>query len=96
MEAHNKPEMNLLHTGSTFKTLKVSALAGMFMPLHHATGEAVIVVQEGKAIINLTSGQHPLESGDSFIIPAMENHSLEIISNFKAIVIMSLDSEIEF
>ena len=96
METLNKPELNLLHTGSALKTLQVSALAGMIMPLHHATQETVIVVQEGKAILKMPTENHVLEKGVAFIIPALIDHSLEIKSDFKAIAIMAVDSDIEF
>lgn len=96
METLNKPELNLLHTGSSLKTLQVSALGGMFMPLHHATKETVIVVQQGKAILKMAGSDHVLEKGVSFIIPALLDHSLEIETDFKAIAIMAVDSDIEF
>lgn len=96
MEALSKPELNLLHTGKKLKTLQVSALGGMIMPLHHATSETVIVVQEGLAVLKMPNKDHVLEKGVSFIIPALIDHSLEVKTNFKAIAIMALDSEIEF
>ena len=96
METLNKPELNLLHEGSSLKTLQVSALGGMFMPLHHATKETVIVVQQGSAILKMAKTEHVLKEGTSFIIPALVEHSLEIKTDFKAIAIMAVDSDIEF
>lgn len=96
METLNRPEMNLLDTGSSLKTLQVSALAGMVMPLHHATKETVIVVQEGKAILKMPTKDHVLSKGVSFIVPALVDHSLEVQTDFKAIAIMAADSNIEF
>lgn len=96
METLNKPELNLLSTGNSLKTLQVSALAGMIMPLHHATKETVIVVQEGMAILKMPSVEHILEKGTAFIIPALIDHSLEIKKDFKAIAIMAIDANIEF
>lgn len=96
MNTMNKPELNLLHTGSSLKTLQVSALAGMVMPLHHATKETVIVVQEGLALLKMPTVEHVLEKGVAIIIPALVNHSLVIKTDFKAIAIMAADSDIEF
>lgn len=96
MEASHTPELNLLHTGATFKTLKVTALKGAVMPLHHATSEAVLIVQEGEAVLKMNGEKHILDKNASIIIPAFENHSLEIISDFNALVVMAVDSDIQF
>ena len=96
MKTINSPQLNLLETGSSLKTLQVSAMAGMNMPLHHATQETVIVVQEGTALLKMLASDHLLEKGVSIIIPALVDHSLEIKTDFKAIAITSVDSFIEF
>ena len=96
MKVLNKPELNLLRTGNSLKTLEVSGLAGMIMPSHHTTKEAVLVVQEGRALLKMPTTVHVLQKGMSFTIPAHAVHSLEIKDDFKAIVIMAMDSEIEF
>jgi quercetin dioxygenase-like cupin family protein len=62
MKTANKPELITLKTGVLLTVLKVTGQAGMQMPLHYSTKEAVLIVQEGSA----------------------------------ALVIMSLDSNIEF
>ncbi|MEO8773432.1 MAG: cupin domain-containing protein [Gelidibacter sp.] len=96
MAASNKPELSLLDTGSSLKTLQISAMAGMIMPLHHATKETVIVVQEGTALLKMPNAEHVLNKGLSFIIPALVEHTLVVKTDFKAIAIMAADSEIEF
>lgn len=96
MDVLKKPELSLLTAGASLKTLQVSALAGMFMPLHHSTQETVIVVQEGKAVLNMPTAQHILEKGTALIIPARVDHSLQIEQDFKAIAIMAIESTIEF
>ena len=96
METLNKPQLNLLKAGTSLKTLQVSALAGMVMPLHHATKETVIVVQQGMALLKMNNAQHILEEGVAFIIPALVDHSLEIKTDFRAIAIMAVDADIEF
>ena len=88
--------MYLLRVGDFFKTLEVTGTAGMIMPPHHATKEAVIVVQEGRAFLKMPTTVHVLQKGMSFTIPAHATHSLEVKEEFKAIVIMGMDSEIEF
>lgn len=96
MDAIKKPELSLLASGNSLKTLQVSALAGMFMPLHHSTQETVIVVQEGIAQLNMPTEKHILEKGTAIIIPAGVDHSLHIEQDFKAIAIMAIDATIAF
>ncbi|MBK5215010.1 MAG: cupin domain-containing protein [Flavobacteriaceae bacterium] len=96
METTNKPEMTPLKNGKMFKTLNITAKAGMEMPLHHSTKEAVIVVLKGEAVLKMPDGQHMLSRETTFIIPAMVEHSLKINSDFHAIAIMESTSAIEF
>ena len=96
MATINKPELSLLDTGNSLKTLQISARAGMIMPLHHATAETVIVVQEGTAVLKMPVAEHVLSKGESIIIPALIDHTLEIMTDFKAIAIMDSGAKIEF
>jgi quercetin dioxygenase-like cupin family protein len=96
MKTTNKPELVTLTTGALFKVLKVTGQSGMQMPLHYSTKEAVLIVLEGIALLKIYEKDHLLQAGDSFIIPARQNHNLSLESDFKALVIMPLDSNIEF
>jgi|SRR5699024_10195049 len=96
METINRPEMLLLEKGENFKILQVRAKAGMVMPQHHTTEEAVICVQEGEALLKMADGDHLMKKGVAKIIGAGEDHTLEVNKDFKAIVTMALHSEIEF
>jgi quercetin dioxygenase-like cupin family protein len=96
MENSNKPEMTPINNGETFKTLNITAKAGMQMPLHHSTKEAVIVVLKGEATLQMPDKQHTLLQNTTFIIPAMVEHSLKINKDFHAIAIMENTSVIEF
>jgi quercetin dioxygenase-like cupin family protein len=96
MKTTDKPEIVSLKTGALFKVLKVTGQSGMQMPLHYSTKEAVLIVQEGSALLKIEEKEHLLQAGDCFIIPARQSHCLSLKSEFKALVIMSLDSNIEF
>lgn|SRR5690554_5593608 len=96
MNTSNKPELVPLKAGDSFKVLRITGKAGMVMPLHRSTQEVVIIVQEGIALLTMHDKEYKLEKGDSFIIPASENHSLLLETDFKAIGIMALNSRIEF
>lgn len=92
----DRPEMLPLDRGAVFQTLQVSAKAGMIMPLHHTTKEAVIVVKKGSGLIRMESGNQLIKAGDSVIFPAFLDHSLEIKEDFMAVVVMATDGKIEF
>ena len=68
----------------------------MQMPLHYSTKEAVVIVQEGNALLKIDEKDHLLQAGSVFIILARQNHNLSLKADFKALVIMSQDSSIEF
>jgi quercetin dioxygenase-like cupin family protein len=96
MKVLNKPELIPLEVGDSIKAMQVRGLAGMTMPRHHATKEAVIVVLEGTALLGMSERSHTLKKGSTFIIPAGKEHTLTIQQDFKAIAIMAVDSEINF
>ena len=96
MEAITQPTLHPLKTGEALQLLEASGKAGMKVPSHHSTKEAVIVVRKGTASLEFKDDQHLLHEGDSFFIPAGKVHSLSLKSNFKALVIMPVDSSIKF
>lgn len=95
-DEENYPKLITLQCGALTKVLEVTGREGLQMPLHYTTKEAVIIVQEGSAVLTINNSEHLLTSGATFIIPAMVNHTLSIRTAFKAVVIMELDSKIEF
>lgn len=96
MNPQDRPRLETLKTGDSFKINEVTGLAGMVMPLHYSTREAVVIVQEGSAILSIDEQEVRLERNNSYIIPAHMNHSLMLETEFKALVIMAPDSKIEF
>jgi len=96
METINKPQITPLEMGETLKVLQIEGLAGMTMPPHSSSKEAVIVVQEGRAILKMPERDHLLKSGSTFVVPAGKEHKLSIEADFKAIAIMAVDSVINF
>ncbi len=96
MNLMNKPELIHLAVGNTYKVIQIKGLSGMTMPPHYSTGEAVILVEEGQAILKMPEVDHILTKGTPFIIPAGKEHNLIIQKDFKATAIMAVDSEITF
>lgn len=90
------PTLSPLSVGSTLKVLEVTGSAGMSMPSHHSTDEAALLVKSGEALLSMDGNQHFLKSGDTFQIPAGKLHSLAIVEDFKAVVVMPVKSEIIF
>lgn len=96
MNTQNIPQLAMLKSGESLKIYQVTGHAGMKMPLHYSTKEAVVIVQEGYAKLKIDEIKHILQEGSSFIIPARQNHTLSVKTKFKALIIMSQDSTIEF
>jgi quercetin dioxygenase-like cupin family protein len=96
MNSQNIPKLVTLRTGESFKVYQVTGHAGMKMPLHYSTKEAVVIIQEGFAQLKINDIKHILQEGGTFIIPAHQNYTLSLKTKFKALGIMSLDSNIEF
>lgn len=90
------PEINISSKGQIYKIFEVTGNWGEVMPRHLSTKEAVVIVQEGKAILMINNENINLKKNDVYIIPASVIHSLLIIEKFKSIVIMENDSEIQF
>lgn len=96
MKTSSLPEMMPFKVGENFKVLQVTGEAGAQVPLHYSTQEAVVIVQEGTAHLEIDEIKHMLQAGYVFIIPAGQNHTLTINVKFKAFVIMSKNSEVKF
>lgn len=96
MKTMIRPDMITLQTGATNKVLQVTGQAGVSMPLHYSTQEAVLIVLEGSAVLIIDDKENLLEKGSTFIIPARQKHSLMLKTEFKALVVMAHDSVIEF
>lgn len=96
MEKTKQPTLNPLKAGEVFKILEASGTTGMEMPLHISTLETIVVVKKGSALLKLKDSEYLLKENDVFLIPAANEHSLLIKSDFKAIVIMPVESSIQF
>ena len=96
MNTQNIPKLVTVKTGDSFKIHEVTGQAGMKMPLHYSTREAVVTVQKGSAILNIDEQEIHLAVNDSYIIPAHKNHSLRLETEFRSLVVMAVDSNIEF
>jgi len=96
MDTQNIPKLATLKSGESLKVYQVTGHADMKMPLHYSAKEAVAIVQEDSAQLKIDEIKHILLEGSSVIIPAHQNPTLSVKAKFKALIIMSQDSNIEF
>lgn len=59
---------------------------GASLATHTATGDAVVMVLEGEAEINLHDKPHRLVQGEMLIMPAHAPHAVKAISPFKMLL----------
>ncbi|TLF46256.1 cupin domain-containing protein [Maribacter aurantiacus] len=96
MEVLDRPKLTHLNIGKRNKILKVEGSTGSKMPIHTCSHEAIILVQQGEALLQMSDGEKILKTEDSFIIPAQKEHALKIKKNFRALVVMAVNAEINF
>ena len=58
MKTINMPELVTLKAGASLKVLQVTGQADTQMPLHYSTKEAVVIVQEGSALLKIDEKEH--------------------------------------
>jgi len=92
----NKPDIKLLNKGNSLKILEITGSVNMIMPTHTSSEEATVIVLEGSAIIDFGGSEHLLKAGDTLLIPAKQTHSLLVMTKLRALVIMPIESLIEF
>ncbi len=96
METQATPQVRIHESGKEFKILNVTGTKGSAMPSHFSTGEAILSVLSGEALLKFGEKEIHLLAGQLVIIPAEEPHTLSILSVFEANIIMAIDSEIKF
>lgn len=96
MEKVTKPTVKLLSKGKKFNAKQMSAKAGELLPKHTANIESVLIVMEGECVLSMSSTDHTLKLGDTFIVPAEIKHQIRAITDFRAIHVMTNDIEFEF
>ncbi len=96
METKNRPTLTLHTKGENSKILEVSGPKGAVMPLHHCTGEAVVIIVKGIAVIHINGKEQMLKGPDALIIPSGQDHSLSVKEDFNAFIVMPPECEIEF
>lgn len=91
-----RPQVTPLGEGSLFDTKRMEAEEGVSWPRHKASTESVLVVTEGRCIVEFPDSDHRVSAGDSLIIPADIWHEVVPAPEFKAIHIMPKDIRFTF
>ena len=89
-------EIKKIFESTSFKVVSVTLKKGESMPNHKATSEAFIIVKHGKAKIIFDDKEIGLQQDSTQLIPANENHTLEVMEDFSACIVFPVEGEIEF
>ncbi|GAA4423503.1 hypothetical protein GCM10023188_02390 [Pontibacter saemangeumensis] len=89
-------EMKEIYANATFKVLKVTLAGGEEMPRHYASSDAFLIPEKGKARLQLPDREVVLEQGATFHVLDSEPHSLQVLEDFSAFVVLAAGAEIKF
>ncbi|HRP88439.1 MAG TPA: cupin domain-containing protein [Edaphocola sp.] len=89
-------EMKEALQNSSFKVLEVSLNKGEAMPLHKASSDAYVINRQGKGKITIAGREVILNQGETFLIPANQEHTLDILEDFRASIVMFPEAKIDF
>lgn len=82
------------YTGGYHKILKINIPAGETMEEHYSTSDAFIIVFEGKAKLIFKNEEIELVSESVFLIPAIKPHSLKVIEDLRAYLVLDCTGSI--
>lgn len=88
--------MKQLQTNPNFQVVKIELSADASMKRHIATCDACLLVEEGSALLIYAGETYELNKGETFLIPANEQHMLRIINDFKAWIVLANGAEIRY
>ena len=91
-----RPQITPLSEGAMFDTKQMEAGEGVSWPRHKASTESVLVVTEGRCILEFPDADRPVAAGESLIIPADVWHEVVPAPAFTAIHIMPKDIRFTF
>lgn len=89
-------EIKKVFEGNSFKIMNVTLNKGENIPKHKATSIAFIIVKKGNGKIIFDDKEIELKQDSTQLIPANENHTLEVMEDFSASIVFPIEGEIEF
>lgn len=90
-----QPKVKSLAEGEDLIIKQMQAKAGELLPKHLANKESILFVHEGECLFHMDGQVTPLKAGDSLVVPPKEKHQIEVVLDFKR-VLMPKDIEFEF
>lgn len=78
------------------KVLKAEIPCSGRMPTHYATSEAFVMVIKGEAEIIFSDGEQSLKEGTNLLIPEKKPHTLHILKDFEAYIVIGGEAKIEY
>lgn len=85
-----------LKSGDDFVTKQMEGSSGAAFPRHTASVESVLVVTQGRCLLKFTDADHPVEAGESFVVPADQWHQVVSDPAFTAVHVMPHEIDFEF
>ncbi|WP_242920175.1 cupin domain-containing protein [Pontibacter liquoris] len=89
-------EMKEIHANAAYKVLKVTLAKGEKMPQHFASSDAFLILEKGKVKLQLPDKEVELVQGATWHIPAGLPHSLQVLEDFSAYVVLAGQAQIKF
>jgi quercetin dioxygenase-like cupin family protein len=89
-------EMKKIYENDLYKVMNVSLKKGESLPQHKATSDAFIIVKQGRGTIIFDNREVPLQYDSAQLIPANETHTLEVLDDFRASIILGKNGDINF
>ena len=88
--------MKQIEINNHYKVLRVEIPAGKDVPRHYATFDAFIMVNSGNALLIFSDETIELKKDSYFSITANRPHTLRIVEDFKAWIVLANDAEIKY
>lgn len=96
MQKVTKPNVKVLTSGEKLIAKQMQAKAGDLLPVHLASIESILLVQEGECVLKINDKNHVLKAGDAITVPPKIKHQIEVNADFKAVHFMPVEIEFEF
>ncbi len=91
----NELQLKLLGDSGELKLFQATSRSESILSNHISTGDAVIIVEEGSAVLVMDGNEQVLKKGDFAIVRKNKEHSLKAQPDFRAKIAMSNNAEIE-
>lgn len=88
--------MKEIHANTAYKILSIALAKGEKMPEHYASSDAVLILEKGKVKLHLPERDVMLAQGDTFHITASAPHSLQVLEDFSAFVVLAAGAQVRF